>query len=146
MIAKEFQWHDVPREILFEPFPAECEGAELLIDRAEKLGGLCVPDWFLVVIKLLHVVAAVDVLPNSALARGAEGLNRILLAFLHFVLIRTLDYRDTLACMDLIPLDAMSAQVLNRLYSIGFALYFNFVRLHGLLDGFTNLTEACINS
>jgi len=108
LVYEELQWHDVPRVVVLEPFAAKGQSTEILVDHAEQLLGGGVSDWTLVKVKALHVVAAVDVLPDVTLSGRAERFDSVLFALLHLVLIGALDDRNTLSCVDLVPFDAVA--------------------------------------
>lgn len=131
---------------LLKPFAAERKCTEILIDNTKQLSCGVSSYGFLVKIESLHVMAAIHVFPYVSLTRRSEGFNGILFAFLHLVLIWALDNRHALASMNLVPLDAMTAKVLDCLNSISLALNFDLIRFHGLLNGFTDLTESGIDT
>lgn len=131
---------------IFQPFSAKRQSTKILVDNAEKLLSRCISDWTFFEVEALHVVATIDILPDVSLSSRPECLDSILLSFLHLVLIGALDNRHTLTRVNLVPLDAVTAKVLDRLNTICFALDFDFVRLHGFLNSLTDFAEPSINA
>lgn len=98
----------MPRVEILEPFAAKGQSTEILVDHAKQLLGGGVSDWTLFEVKALHIVAAIDVLPDVTLTGRAERFNSVLFAFLHLVLIGTLYDWNALSCVDLIPFNAVA--------------------------------------
>ena len=131
---------------LFQPFAAKSECSKILVDNTEQLSCSIGSDRFLVLIEFLHVMAAIYIFPHVTFSGRSEGLNSVLLTFLHLVLIWTLNDRHALSSVNLIPLYAVATKVLNCSNAVGFSLDFDFIRLHSLLDCFTDLTESGIDT
>jgi len=131
---------------LFQPFAAKSECSEILVDNTEQLSCSIGSDRFLVLIEFLHVMTAIYVFPNVTFSGRSEGLNSILFTFLHLVLILALNDGHALSSVNLVPLYAVATEILNRSDAVGFALDFNFIRLHSLLYCFTNLTKSGIDT
>mmetsp|Transcript_114322 Transcript_114322/g.363315 ORF Transcript_114322/g.363315 Transcript_114322/m.363315 type:complete len:255 (-) Transcript_114322:421-1185(-) len=77
----------------------------------------------------LHVVRALQVLHDVALATGCEGLDCVELALLHLLALRAL--HDT---VDLVRPDGVPVEISHRLDRQGLAVQLDFVGLDGPLD------------
>jgi hypothetical protein len=79
-------------------------------------------------------VTAVDIVVDVAFSSGAESLYCVLLPFLHLGHVPVRHDRHTLACMDPVPLNAVTAEIANALDWVGFVFDCHLVGLHSLLD------------
>lgn len=84
--------------------------------------------------------------PSVAAASGPKGLNRKDFAFFHLGLIRVLNKRNCLLAVDMVVLDVMAAEVAHWFDGVRFAADLDFVALHRLLNGGTDVTDANIDA
>lgn len=105
--------------------------------------------WLRWSIILHHIVRAVTILVDVTLSSAAESLDGILLSFLHSgatVSTTIFDDWDRLASVDVVSSHRVTTQISNALDWVGLASNGALVRLHDLLNLFTNVAQAHINA
>lgn len=97
-----------------KPLTRESERAEVILDRVEKSFSVLVSeDWVCWVVKVQHVVAAVNIVCDVPFTSGAECFDGVLLSFLHFGHV-TIRYNwDALSCVNLVSLNAVTTEIAN---------------------------------
>lgn len=86
------------------------------------------------------------ILSHVTLAGTTEGLNGKHFTLLHLGLVATLDNRNTLATVDDVLVNVVTVEVPDTLDGIHGPVDFNFVTLHGFLDGGTNVAHADVDT
>ena len=98
----------------FKPLTRESERAEVILDRVEKSFSVLVPeDWVCWVVKVQHIVAAVNIICDVPFTSGAECFDGVLLSFLHFGHVTIRYDWDTLSCVDLVSLNTVTTEIAN---------------------------------
>lgn len=96
------------------------------------------------------LIASVAINPHivseTSSTSGAEGLDGEHIAFLHALTGAGLDKGDLLVTMDLVPQDVMPTKVPDCFDGDGLAVELDFVALHDLLDGPTDVIDPGINA
>ena len=70
-------------------------------------------DWVCRVVKVQHVVAAVNIVCDVPFASGSECFDGVLLSFLHFGHVTIRYDWDALSCVDLVSLNAVTTEIAN---------------------------------
>ena len=95
---------------------AESQSTKVLVDGAEQLLGTRKAQWDVRrSIVVPHIVRALHVLVNVALARAAKGLNGIKLVLLHLGVVIVAHNGDGFSAVDLVLVDRMAIQITDRL-------------------------------
>mmetsp|Transcript_141350 Transcript_141350/g.451470 ORF Transcript_141350/g.451470 Transcript_141350/m.451470 type:complete len:220 (-) Transcript_141350:522-1181(-) len=130
VVDEVFKRHQVPglAEVV-KPSAAEREGAEVLLDAVQERLRTLHAQRGVRGVEDLHVVRALQVLHDVALATGCEGLDCVELALLHLLALRAL--HDT---VDLVRPDGVPVEISHRLDRQGLAVQLDFVGLDGPLD------------
>merc|ERR1719500_2277214 len=97
-------------------------------------------------IKVLHVVTALHVLVNIALASAAKCLDSVELIFLHNCGLAALDDWNSFPRVDLIGRDGVTIQISDAFNLVDFPVKFNFMTLHDFLYCSASITKPCINT
>jgi len=129
-----------------EPSPTKGERSEILVDHVEKLLGFGQTKGNVTHFRVAHVVARLHVIVDESTAGRAKSFDSVNLILLHANRLTALDNRNRLAGVNAIRSDRVSAQIANRLYLVCFPVELNLVRLHNLLNRFSNVTQANVDS
>ena len=124
---------------LFKPLSAESKGSKLLIYHIEKAFCLGIADHYIFVqIKVSHIVTAVQVFVDVASTCRAESFDGVLFTFYHSRCLVVFNNVDTLSSVNLVPLYAVTAEILDRFDWIRFISHLDLERLHRLLNLLSN--------
>mmetsp|Transcript_83405 Transcript_83405/g.220105 ORF Transcript_83405/g.220105 Transcript_83405/m.220105 type:complete len:261 (-) Transcript_83405:1411-2193(-) len=147
VVDEVFKRHQVPglAEVV-KPSAAEREGAEVLLDAVQERLRTLHAQRGVRGVEDLHVVRALQVLHDVALATGCEGLDSVKLTLLHLLALGTLHDGDRFSAVDLVRPDGVPVEISHGLDRQGLAVQLDLVRLDGLLDVTPDLAHPGVDA